>query len=172
MPYANNIGTDQPAHSCSLIRAFVVRCLDSTIPLVSISEISSLYLAFVAEQAGLSQPWSQTLKTSFLVTWLILCFPLPNPPIKNLPNPNIYFFHDLEIYTLPFVEFFVLFCYFQYNHTVKFQIQHYFEIVLEEFSWSCYLSHTVEFSLFQEGKRFIGVTNPSFDTRKVKGKQK
>ena len=52
----------------SPISAFNVRCLHSVIPLVSISEISSLYLASVAEQAGLSQPWSQTTKTGFLVT--------------------------------------------------------------------------------------------------------
>ena len=38
----------------SLISAFVVRCLDSITPLVSTSEISNLYLASVAEQAGLS----------------------------------------------------------------------------------------------------------------------
>ena len=62
MPYANK-DADQPAHPCSLISAFVVRCLDSIIPLVSISEISSLYLASVAAQASLSLPWSQTLKT-------------------------------------------------------------------------------------------------------------
>ena len=42
MPYANNKGADQPAHPCSLISAFVVRCLDSIISLVSISEILSL----------------------------------------------------------------------------------------------------------------------------------
>ena len=42
MLYANNKGADQPAHSRSLISAFVVRCLDSLIPLVSISKISSL----------------------------------------------------------------------------------------------------------------------------------
>ena len=53
MPYANNKGADQPAHLRRLISAFVVRCLDSIIPLVSISEISSLYLASVAAQAGL-----------------------------------------------------------------------------------------------------------------------
>ena len=52
----------------NLISTFVVRCLDSIIPLVSISEISSLYLALKAEQAGLSLPWSQTPKTGFLVT--------------------------------------------------------------------------------------------------------
>ena len=46
-------------------------CLDSIIPLVSISEISSLYLASVAAQAGLSLPRSQTPKTGFLVTRLI-----------------------------------------------------------------------------------------------------
>ena len=51
MLYANNKGADQPAHPCSLISAFVVHCLDSIIPLVSISEISSLYLASVAAQA-------------------------------------------------------------------------------------------------------------------------
>ena len=42
MPYANNKGADQPAHSRSLISTFVVRCLDSVMPLVSISEISRL----------------------------------------------------------------------------------------------------------------------------------
>ena len=36
-----------------------------------ISEIESLYLDSVAEQAGLSINWSQTPKTGFLVTRLI-----------------------------------------------------------------------------------------------------
>ena len=35
MSYANNKGTDQPAHPRSLIRAFVVHCLDSIISLDS-----------------------------------------------------------------------------------------------------------------------------------------
>ena len=39
------------------------RCLASIIPLVSVSEISSLYIASVAEQAGLSLTWSETPKT-------------------------------------------------------------------------------------------------------------
>ena len=64
-------GADQTAHLRSLISTFVVRCLDSIIPLVSISEISSLYLALEAEQASLSLPWSQTPKTGFLVARLI-----------------------------------------------------------------------------------------------------
>ena len=42
MPYANNKGADQPAHPRNLISTFVVRCQDSTIPLVFISKISSL----------------------------------------------------------------------------------------------------------------------------------
>ena len=63
-------GADQPAHPHSLISAFAVRCLDSIMPLVSISELSSLYLGSVAAKAGLSLTWSQTPKTGFLVTWL------------------------------------------------------------------------------------------------------
>ena len=70
LPYANNKGADQPAHPRSLISAFVVRCLDSIIHLVSISEISSIYLASLAAQAGLCLTWSQTPKTGFIVTRL------------------------------------------------------------------------------------------------------
>ena len=44
--------TNEPRHPRSLISAFIVRSLDSIIPLVSISDISSLYLAFGAAQAG------------------------------------------------------------------------------------------------------------------------
>ena len=58
---------DQPAHQRSLISTFVVRFIDIYILLVSISEISSLYLASVAAKAGLCLHWSQILKTSFLV---------------------------------------------------------------------------------------------------------
>ena len=39
-----------------LISTFVIHCLDSIIPLVSIHKISSLYLTYVAVQAGLSLP--------------------------------------------------------------------------------------------------------------------
>ena len=42
LPYANNKGADQHAHPRSLISAFVIRCLDSIMSLVSISEIASL----------------------------------------------------------------------------------------------------------------------------------
>ena len=48
------------------------RYIDSTIPLLSKSEISSLYSSSVAVQPGLCQTWSQTPKTGFLRTRLIL----------------------------------------------------------------------------------------------------
>ena len=54
MPYVNNKGTDLPAHLRSLISTLVIRCLDNIIPLVSASEISNLYLVYVAEQPGFS----------------------------------------------------------------------------------------------------------------------
>ena len=64
-----------------LICAFVVRCLDSIRPLVSIPEISSLYIAPVTAQACLSVPW---LKITSLIRVFavrlkkvcVLCYPL------------------------------------------------------------------------------------------------
>ena len=43
---------------------------DIILHLVSIPEISSLFLAFMTAQTGLSLSWSQTPKTGILVTWL------------------------------------------------------------------------------------------------------
>ena len=88
MPYANKKGADQPAHSRSLISAFVVRCLDSIIPLVSISEISSLYLASVAEKSGLSLPLSQTPETCFLVTGLNYILIIVNNAVSLMNRLN------------------------------------------------------------------------------------
>ena len=65
MSYANNKGADQPAHLRSLISAFIVRCLDSVMSLVSVTKISSLMLASVAEQASLSLTWSETPEDTF-----------------------------------------------------------------------------------------------------------
>ena len=65
MQYVNNKGADQPAHPRSLISAFVVRCLDSIIPLLAIAEISRLKLSSVAEQAGSSLTWSKTKNIGF-----------------------------------------------------------------------------------------------------------
>ena len=49
----------------SLISAFVVRCLDSAISLVSVTKILSLILASVAKQASLSLIWLETPKDTF-----------------------------------------------------------------------------------------------------------
>ena len=65
MSYANNKGAGQPAHPRSLISAFIVRCLDSVMSLVSVTKISSLMLVSVAEQAGLSLTWSETPEDTF-----------------------------------------------------------------------------------------------------------
>ena len=59
------------AHLRSLISAIVDRCLDSIISLVPTFAISRLRLVSVDEQAILSLTLSKTLKTGFLVTWLI-----------------------------------------------------------------------------------------------------
>ena len=65
MSYANNKGADQPAHPRSLISAFGFRCLDSVMSVVSVTKISSLMLASVAEQASLSLTWSEILEDTF-----------------------------------------------------------------------------------------------------------
>ena len=65
MSYANNKGADQPAHPRSLISALVVRCLDSLMSLVSVTKISSLMLASVAEQTSLCLAWSETPEDTF-----------------------------------------------------------------------------------------------------------
>ena len=56
MQHASNKEADQPAHLHlrRLISAFVVRCLDSIIPIFGISKISTLLIVAVTEQAGLS----------------------------------------------------------------------------------------------------------------------
>ena len=65
MLYANKKGADQLARPRSLISAFVVHCLDSVMSLVSVTTISSLMLASVAEQASLSLTWSETPEDTF-----------------------------------------------------------------------------------------------------------
>ena len=82
--YANKKGADQPAHPRSLISAFVVRCLESIIPLVSISEISSLYLASAAESTLLANPEDRFSRCRS-AAWFaypkrsVLKWPLPAP---------------------------------------------------------------------------------------------
>ena len=59
MSYANNKIKDQTVHPRSLISVFVVRYLNSRIYILHKSTISRLYLAFEAEQSGLSVTQSQ-----------------------------------------------------------------------------------------------------------------
>ena len=66
-----SICEQQRRRSACASAPFVVRCLDSIIPLLATAEISRPYLASVAEKAGLSLTWSQSPKTGFLVMWLI-----------------------------------------------------------------------------------------------------
>ena len=70
MSYANNKGADEPVHPRSLISAFVVRCLDSVMSLVSVTNISSLMLAAVAAQAVCVWPGRKLPKSCFVVLWL------------------------------------------------------------------------------------------------------
>ena len=53
-------GADQHVHPHCLISAFVVRCLESIIPVVAIPKILRLYLASEAELTSLSLSWSNT----------------------------------------------------------------------------------------------------------------
>ena len=101
MSYANNKGADQPAHPHNLISTFVVRCLDSVMSLVSVTKISSLMLASIAEQASLRLTWSEPLKTRFLMTRL-KCFHIT--PYNNSIQSHLYFF------------FFLFFCYWPVYH--------------------------------------------------------
>ena len=55
-------------------------------PLVSISEISSLYLASVAEQTGLSHTWSQTPKDRFSHDLAVMVFMVMSSTLACLNN--------------------------------------------------------------------------------------
>ena len=52
-------------HPRSLISAFIVRCLNSVMYLVSVTKISSIMLTSVAEQASMSLTWSKTPEDTF-----------------------------------------------------------------------------------------------------------
>ena len=54
--FANNKGADQPAHSRSLISAFVIRFLESIIYRLATNKISVFYLVSVDDETGLSLP--------------------------------------------------------------------------------------------------------------------
>ena len=75
MPYANKKSADQPAHPRSLVSAFVVHCLDSIISILAISNISRLWLASLAAQAGLCRkPRRQVFWWRGLFVWIIVSY--------------------------------------------------------------------------------------------------
>ena len=61
-----NKGADQLRSFCEADQRLCFRYMDSTIPLVLKSEISSLQPPYVAAQADLCETWSETPKTGFL----------------------------------------------------------------------------------------------------------
>ena len=65
---SKNTGADQPAHPYSLISAFVFRFLERITSKLARSEISTILLVYVAEQAGLNLPLSEILKTGVLAS--------------------------------------------------------------------------------------------------------
>ena len=67
-----NKDADQLRSNCAADQRICFRYVDSTIPLLPKSEISTLYPSSVAVQPGLSRTWSETPKTGFLTTRLIL----------------------------------------------------------------------------------------------------
>ena len=69
--YANNKGSDQPAHPDSLIRAFVICSFQGIISRLGTSNISIFKLVSVAKETGLSLASSEIPKTGFVGSWPI-----------------------------------------------------------------------------------------------------
>ena len=65
MVCATSNGSDQPAYPCSLISAFVIRFLESTIFNLATGEISIFKLVSVAEETGLKLALTETSKDRF-----------------------------------------------------------------------------------------------------------
>ena len=63
---ANKTGADQPAQPRSLISAFFICVLESTICKLATGEISIVKLVSVAEETGLKLTLSETPKTGFV----------------------------------------------------------------------------------------------------------
>ena len=63
-------GADQLCSNCAADQHLCFCFIDSTIPLLSITKISSLQPSSVVVQPSLCQAWWKTQKTGFRVTWL------------------------------------------------------------------------------------------------------
>ena len=69
-----NKDADQLHSNCAADQRFCFRYMDSVIPLLSKSEISSLKPSSVAVQPGLCRTWSETQRPGFLTTRLKCTF--------------------------------------------------------------------------------------------------
>ena len=67
-----NKDADQLRSNCVADQRLCFRYMDSTIPLLSKAKISSLKPSSVGLQTDLCQTWSETPKTGFLITRLII----------------------------------------------------------------------------------------------------
>ena len=83
--FANYTGADQPAHLRSLISAFVICCLESTICKLATGEISIFYLVTVAEETCLKLALPETPKTGFVA-------------MSNIAFHKIWYFKEIEIW--------------------------------------------------------------------------
>ena len=115
MSYANNKDADQPAYPRSLISAFVVRCIDSVISLVSVTKSSSLMLASVAEQASLSLTSLEPPEGTFshgeahLNTEERLHNKTPSSSVSNCFSPYLFLSDNIKhIFKLNWIIFFVI----------------------------------------------------------------
>ena len=66
-----NKGVDQLHSNCAADQCLCFRYTDSTIPLLTESEISSLLTTSMTVQPDLCKTWSETPKTDFVVTRLM-----------------------------------------------------------------------------------------------------
>ena len=69
-----NKDADQLHSNCAADLHYCFRYKDTTIPLLSKSENSSLQLSSVAVQLGLCLTWSETPKTGFITTRLVCAY--------------------------------------------------------------------------------------------------
>ena len=100
-----NKDTDQLRGDREADQRFCFRYTDSTIPLLPKSEILSLYVSSVIAQADLCRTWSETPKTSFLITRLIFI----NKEKVCCKNLSIIYIECLKAYSVSKTSFFKFF---------------------------------------------------------------
>ena len=93
--FANNTGADQPAHTRSLISAFVIRFLQSTICKLATDEISIFYLVSVAEETVLKLAFSETPKTGPNVSLIYGHEPRGNVTLVDTKEQSIIYIEQL-----------------------------------------------------------------------------